>query len=311
MGSPADRIFTGVDLTKKGLTFQPGHDAAALKTYRYLRLGMLVAVAALSYSIIEEYSQSGVHCFLGSISGYYYTPVHPVFIGVMVGIGLALIAIKGRTAIEDACLSLAGMMAPIVALVPTGDDVRGVCRPQMLSAGHYQPDTHTSFGPASISNDLHAYVLAGYVAIGLLLIAALLQWRHSGSTEEYTSGTWITLGIAFALVLTGSILLRWGYEWVLQGHARAACAMFLLLAVAAITNGVLGLRRQHTKPVYVWSYLAVGSFMIAAGIVFLVTQVSDRSALNGHLVFAIEIVEILAFVVFWAVQTIERWNDTV
>ena len=311
MASPADRIFTGVDLTKKGLTFQSGHDAAALKTYRYLRLGMLVAVAALSYSIIEEYSQRGVHCFLGSISGYYYTPVHPVFIGVMVGIGLALIVIKGRTAIEDACLSLAGMMAPIVALVPTGDDVQGVCRQQMLSAGRYQPDTHGSFGPASISNDMHAYVLAGYVAIGLLLIAALVEWRHSGSIEEYTTGTWISLGIAFALVITGSVLLRWGYGWVLQGHARAACAMFLLLAVAAITNGVLGFLRQHTKRIYAWFYVAVGTFMIVAGIVFLATQVSDRSALNGHLVFAIEIVEILAFVIFWAVQTVERWNDTV
>jgi hypothetical protein len=313
MTSPVDRIFTDVAASPNfpASAFEPGHDAAALKTYRYLRIGMLVAVAALANSILLEYRQPGVHCFLGSISGYYYTPVHPVFIGVMIGIGLALIVIKGRTAIEDAFLSLAGVMAPVVAFVPTSDDVSGVCRPQMLHAGRYQPDLHNPVGSASISNDLHSYVVAGWVAIVLLAAAFVLQWFHSHSIAEYTTGTIVNFGLGLALVVAMSLLLRFDYSWVLQGHARAACAMFAFLALAAIANGALGLWRRHTTPQYALLYLAVGVAMIVFGILFVVYRGHHQSALGGRLVLAIEVVELFLFVVFWATQTIERWNDTV
>ena len=139
----------------------PGRDVAALKTYRYLRLGMLAATAALAYSIVEEARKPGVGCFLGSISGYYYTPVHSVFVGVMVLIGVMLLVIKGRTVIEDACLSLAGMMAPIVAFIPTSDDVEGVCRVPMLDAGRYEPARGSPVVSASINNNLHAFAVRG------------------------------------------------------------------------------------------------------------------------------------------------------
>jgi len=137
-----------------------GPDWAA-KTYNYLRLGMLAAVAALAYSIIEEYRQPGAHCFLGSVSGYYYTPVRLIFIGVMVSIGFTLIVIKGRTALEDWFLSLAGIMAPIVAFLPTSDDTKGACRRDMLNIGHYEPASGSRFVPVSINNNLHAFVFAG------------------------------------------------------------------------------------------------------------------------------------------------------
>ena len=40
---------------------------------------MLVAVAALSYSILEERFANGFHCFLGSIGGYYYSSIKVTF----------------------------------------------------------------------------------------------------------------------------------------------------------------------------------------------------------------------------------------
>ena len=36
-------------------------------------------------------------------------------------IGFCLIVIKGSTAWEDTCLNVAGMLAPVVAVVPTSD----------------------------------------------------------------------------------------------------------------------------------------------------------------------------------------------
>ena len=118
VSSPLDPIFTGATIKSKSLPKQgtlagqgmpgpppyQGHDISAIKTYRYLRIGMLVAVIALASSILEEYWKPGVSCFMGSISGYYYTPIHSVFISVMVAIGVALIVIKGKTATEDALL---------------------------------------------------------------------------------------------------------------------------------------------------------------------------------------------------------------
>lgn len=290
---------------------EPGPDIWAVKTYNYLRLGMLVAVAALAYSIIEEYRQPGVHRFLGSISGYYYTPARPIFVGAMVAIGFALIVIKGRTWLEDAFLTLAGIMAPIVAFIPTSDDTVGVGRREMLRIGHYQPDPASRFVPASINNNLHAFVFAGSIAIVLVLIGFLIQWGKRSSTARFTPGTWMGVAGGFALALIGWVLLHENYDWVLDGHARAACAMFAFLAAAAIVNSVLGFKHGQTNKWYAGAYGFVGAFMIFFGVVFVVWQRHNRSSLGGHLVLSIEFVEILLFVIFWAVQTVERWNQTV
>ncbi len=42
-----------------------------------------------------------------------------MFTGGLVAIGVSLIAIKGSTDLEDVLLNLAGVLAPIVAFVPT------------------------------------------------------------------------------------------------------------------------------------------------------------------------------------------------
>ena len=98
-------------------------DIAAVKTYRYLRIRMVGAVVLLGVSILIE--RSNVDCWQTSVSAYYYTPVRSIFVGVMLAIGLCLIVIKGSTTWEDATLNAAGMLAPIVAVVPTTDV--GVC----------------------------------------------------------------------------------------------------------------------------------------------------------------------------------------
>jgi hypothetical protein len=315
MSRLSDQILTPVNATpttKKGRRFAPvtpGHDAAAANTYNYLRLGMLVAVGALAYSIMAERQYNGVHCFLGSISGYYYTPVHPVFIGVMIAVGFALIAIKGRTALEDMSLSLAGMMAPIVALIPTSDDVNGVCRPQMLAVGHYQAPIAGSIYPrASITNNLHTLVFAGFTALVLVIVPFFVQWWRTGATTQYTTGFWINWSVGGALVILALILIHFCYNWVLMGHAYAACAMFAFLAGAAIANLIAG---HNVDRKYAVTYGIIGVLMLGSGVAFVLVQGKYSSGLNGHLVLAIEAAEIILFAVYWAIQTIERWNQPV
>jgi hypothetical protein len=69
--------------------------------------------------------------------------------------------------------------------------------------------------------------------------------------------------------------------------------------------------KHYTKTGYAVVYIVVGAAMLGSGAVFVVYQLIDRSAFHGHVVLIIEIVELALFVTFWAMQTIERWNETV
>jgi hypothetical protein len=325
-------IFTGAQVKSRSLsetihdnqTSGESHDLAAIKTYRYLRIGMLAAVLALAYSVFEEYRKPGVGCFLGSLSGYYYTPVHSVFISVMVAIGLALIVIKGQTALEDAFLSLAGMMAPIVAFLPTDDDSGANCRPKLLLAHDYTPAVlknipkgayNFGFDPQFIKdseeNNLHALVIAGFAALGLLAIGIGLQWwrskRKKATMTEYTTGTKVNL-IGGAIVVFIVFLLVWfDYDWVRNQHPIAAGALFLFIALAALTNSVVGWKRSRLYGFY----LAVAVVMIVAGFLFLIVYHWKRSALDGYLDLVIETVGFGFFFIYWGFQTVERWSETV
>ena len=297
---------------------------------------MLVAVVALASSIIEEYLKPGVGCFMGSISGYFYTPVHSVFISVMVAIGVALIVIKGKTALEDAFLSLAGMMAPIVAFLPTTDDAHGACRTQLLGVHDYLPATapYTAvpnlksnvtqllsqldprFSMSSISNNLHALVYAGVAGIGIVFFGWVFAlWRNKTNKTrlaEYTTGFRVNLGLGAVVVAASWLLIVFRYQWVLHQHAKAAGAMFVFLAAAALTNWFIGPKKARRDRNYASAYLVIGCLMILAGGLFAVDyEWGDRSWLGGHLVLVIEAVEIALFFVYWLIQTVDRWVETV
>lgn len=56
-----------------------------------------------------------------SISAFYYTPARGLFVGVVVAIGVALMAYRGYTRGENLLLNGAGALAIVVALIPTVD----------------------------------------------------------------------------------------------------------------------------------------------------------------------------------------------
>jgi hypothetical protein len=187
----------------------------------------------------------------------------------------------------------------------------------MRNVGHYVHRIDLRLAANSISNDLHAYLFAGTVTIGLLLVVGIVEWRwksHAPNTfAQYTAGTWWSLAGAIVLLVVGWVLLVTAYSWVVQGHGKAAVVMFAFLALAAIADGILGLWKKYgyTTLQYAIPYLVLGVAMLGFGVAFIIVQVSDRSAFNGHLVLIIEVVELGSFVTFWALQTVERWNYTV
>ena len=109
----------------EGARHFPGEKAmdrdTALDTYRYLRGGIPVMLVMLGAALIIERARAT--CWQTSISAYYFTAAHAVFIGAICAIGTLLIVYKGSTDTEDVLLNLAGILAFVVAFVPTSRPV--------------------------------------------------------------------------------------------------------------------------------------------------------------------------------------------
>src|SRR5262249_44798629 len=131
-------------------------------------------------------------CFQTSISAYYYTPVHGIFIGALVAVGTCLICLRGNTDAEDILLNLAGMFAPVVALVPTPGT--GSCGSLLTTADNRD---------VNISNNmlvLLAVGAAGFIFLAVISIVGFV--RHSNWPPQPS-----LIGYARTLVV-------WGYAVV-------------------------------------------------------------------------------------------------
>src|SRR4051812_48137400 len=78
----------------------------AVKTWRYLRLAIVVVAVELAASVLYEHAQAPAECWQTSISAYYYTPAQGVLVGALVAIGVCLVSVKGNTDWEDILLNL-------------------------------------------------------------------------------------------------------------------------------------------------------------------------------------------------------------
>jgi hypothetical protein len=279
-------------------------EAAAIKTYRYLRLGMLLIVVALAAALFKQWRAAG--CAQGSISAYYYTPVGPLFIGGMVAIGVSLIVIKGATVLEDVSLSLAGMLAPVVAFVPT--TFEAPCAP------HRRPSRGQSALPPEILERIHnniwALLVAGTVAIAVGLFLIRVERHEAKVSTRSQTPRWILLGF-------NALAVSAGWWWYASGrivklHGPSAVFMFAGLAVASLASGIsLGrIKDQGRKPkhwrLYERVYVAVGVLMVVLGVVI------DRWPGHwDHRTLVQELIEISLFAVMWGVQSVERWEKII
>ena len=126
----------------------------AVITYRYLRLGLVALVIFLSASIIDTRRHSDR--WQNSISAYFYTSSHSVFVAALCAVGACLIIYQGSTTTEDALLNFSGLLAFVVGLVPTGrEELRG-------------PGLPDDFCPTVfVENNVNALLIAS-VAAGLV-----------------------------------------------------------------------------------------------------------------------------------------------
>ena len=282
----------------------------AAATYRYLRIGMVMAVVALGVSIALE--RSKVACWQTSISAYYYTPVRAILVGGLIAIGASLIAIKGSNAFEDACLNVAGFLAPLVAVIPTEAvavtaDGRPACAPSVPEQvtrirNPNDVDVAARWVRASIDNNVNTLLIVGGVSVVLVAALAFVHDRDGRSPwRRNPLGLALGLGISVVLIAVVFLLKRsWGAFYT-RAHGYAAFGMFVFLALAVLSNALE--RRNSRRWPWLGIYAGTVVVMVVFGIYFQLI-----SSWTYH-VFAVECIEIAAFVVFWTAQTVQNWSD--
>jgi hypothetical protein len=275
------------------------------KSYRYLRVAVVALALLLGISLVLEIVWGGRERF-GSISGYYYSPVRSIFVGALVAIGPALVSIKGRAGWEDTMLDLAGMLAPVVALVPTPlpgsrDDVdcaAGVAR--------CIPPEYT----ASVENNIAALAILGLVALAFAWFSAGQTVRREPSTRYGLAAAVVTWAVFVVVFLAARDV------FMSVAHYAAAIPFFLLIAAVAYLNGRRAPERQNVSVIspdeYGRAYRTISGLMIAT--LLLTGGYYGVTALTGTppwfaMIFVVEAVLLVLFVVFWVLQTAENWRE--
>jgi hypothetical protein len=252
----------------------------ATNTWRYLRLAMVAVVLGLGASVVIERVKVNPGCFQTSISAYYYTPVRAVFVGALVVLGMCLICLRGSTDIEDLLLNVAGMLAPLVAFVPTPR-----YRPSCTSVS--APIEHAS---ANVANNVVALVVVSGVA--LLIVEGVLVFTET--TMPARIG-----GAVGALLWTTTLLVFLSARdaFVDNAHDVAAVLMFLCIVGATVDNAF-----DTQRPSLRALYIALAAAMVAALVI--IWTVGWATGWQ-YWTILLEVVVLALFVVFWLVQTVD------
>jgi hypothetical protein len=265
----------------------------ALSTYRYLRIGLVAAVAVLTASVVLTRWTTGHE--QDSVSAYYYTESHNIFVAALCAAGFGLIAYKGEAVTEDVLLNFAGFMAFVVALVPTA---RPSC-PATESCGLWLPADVDNAVP--IPNNLRALMIA--VAVGYVLFVVVdAVHKHRGAPFYLGGARWWELGLRAlggAFVAFGvAVLFTHPKTFVDNAHGWAAVAMFVAM------TGVVGHYAFWADVRRYRAVYALTAALMLVGVVWAVVSMATKGP-----VFWAEVLLIGSFAAFWITQTVDLWTD--
>jgi hypothetical protein len=271
------------------------------RTYRYLRLGMVLLVVLLAVAVAMERWRHG--SLLDSISAYYYTPVHSVFVACLCAVGACLIIYRGRTDLEDVTLNAAGFLAFVVAFVPTG---RGEadCDPQRAFC-----DIPTS----TIEANVEALLFVGILGLALSFLVSIRPTRGDNVAQRVDKPARVAyyiLAAGYASILITYFLAR--DTFLRFGHYAAAIALFVAMVFVVILSGARqfkppedgAVRRRTVLRIWYW-----GSFLFMLLTMGAIVILHWRGQLDPW-IFFLEFSGITGFAVFWLTQTaFEVWDE--
>ena len=304
------------------------------RTYDYLRLSLLAVLLVLSASVVLEWREAK-WCLQTSISAYYYTPVQAVFVGGLVAVGVGMLVLYGRDAIEDAFLNLSGLFAPVVAFVPTRQ-ANACSLPAITASGATIQDANSAgvkpvvvTAQSAIDNNMSAFLAVVGVALVVLMVRSFRGSRKDPApklgeaTQEKVPYllSYIVAGVAW---FVGAVAF-WRQRQTFYEVAHGVSAVLLFLCIIVVVFE--GARRRGKRAVsgravsdQEWKkmplherlkaiikdrYAWVGTSMIVAtvGIV-----VYEKTVGWEHWILAVEASLLVLFAVFWALQTWEHWS---
>ncbi|MHC2184742.1 hypothetical protein [Rathayibacter agropyri] len=280
-----------------------GGAISSLRTYRYVRLSVVAAVLLLGTGIAWQLATVGSP---RSISALYYTPVRSVFTGALFAVAVSLVVLAGRS-IRRFLLLLAGMTAPVIALVPVplaSDQIQDLL-------GATCPGGAVACLPPQTIDEVAAVLPAYLVTAAAVLLISVVLLALDRALDRWAL---IRTGIAAVLLLT---LAVWSAlpSFVLLAHYATAGLFFLLIAVTAGLHAVAvreeGASGPGTPRFYSRCYAAL-SVLIAAVDISLIVLLLTRSgaALLGEQWLLIgEAAALALFGVFWILQTVENWDE--
>lgn len=302
-----------------------------VKSYRYLRTAMVGLLVALGAAVFYQAWRQGFH-LLPSVSAYYYTPAQAIFVGALIGLSACMIALRGTTGFEDVVLNLGGMLAAVVAVVPTsrGADFEtavSACEqaktPLLTGRASNEFDCPTVEAlvaaiKANVQNNVTALLVVGF--LGLVATVLFAYWdARADRSRRFGATFWWGLGASFVLWAVVLVAVLVSLDWFVRyAHYIAAVGLFASIVAVAVANAVrrqrpdidessgmkqaLGATRDVlTRKLGLYAGLAWAMLGVAAlGVALFVANVIT--------LFWVEVSVALLFALFWTVQTVELRN---
>jgi len=294
------------------------------KSYRYIRMTIVILLLGIGMAVaFQTWRQDFI--LLDSVSAYYYTPAQTIFVGGLIAAGACMIALKGTSEFEDVVLNLGGMLAAVVAIVPStrGADFETAVRAcEQQDAGPLLTQQASAVDcptvqaladatRANVENSMVTLLVVGFLALIVTIVFALADRRSQGRV-----GARVFWGFGLSLVV-------WAVGWVAlfldreqfihRAHYVAGGGLFVCILTVTLANA---LRRQGRQPggllatvvaavrtlfrspldPYAWVAWAMLVGVLVTGPLYLTGVVT---------LFWLEIVVGVLFVAFWLVQTVE------
>lgn len=278
----------------------PEPPAHAVLTYRYLRIAMVLLLLGIGASVAAEVRAVGADCLQGSISAYYYTPVRAFFVSAVLALGVCLVALRGSTWWEETALNVAGMLAPVVALVPTPHPGTCTSDPALAAAG-----------ADAVANNMTALLVLAPACVLYVAVLQLLATRRGKALPQRAPVSVVLPAVL--LWVSALTVFAWRREVFLDhGHAAAALLMFGCIVLVVALNGRAFVRKERRAgrtgraPGWANRY-AVLAWLMVLGL----AGMSGWHLLVGwdHWVFAVETTLLGLFLLFWTLQTEELWDE--
>lgn len=273
--------------------------ADLLSTYRHLRLAMVLLLVLLLGSVLL---QGLTVCSQGSISGFYFTSVRPVFVATLCGLGACLIVYRGDTDAEDIALNASGFLAFVVAFVPTARPSGRFCRPTNVPTKAQIEDL--------VANNMTVLFAVGFIA---LLVAVVLMARSQRNVKVPLTSLAVFSALGVAAWAWYAI---WPAAFRKSAHSGAAVALFVGILVVVFLNGTAKarpVRRGALLRAPRLLYKVVGVSMVLTILLLglgMLLDIRDDDWFWRFWVLAIEAALLVEFLVFWLVQTDELWDVT-